>query len=30
VFLPEMNMRQYFYIFAALGRFHCESFLLCG
>lgn len=22
VFLPEMNMRQHFYIFSALGRFH--------
>src|SRR5215471_4939475 len=30
LFLPEMNMRQYFYISTALARFHCGSFLLCG
>jgi hypothetical protein len=30
VFLPEMNMRQHFYIFSALGGFHCDSFLFHG
>jgi hypothetical protein len=30
MFLLEVNMRQYFYIFVALDRSHCGSFLFCG